>query len=944
MKKFNIIRWFKNIPIARKLYFTVGIMALLIAIELLTLRFAINTLSALRAYVQGEGLWSKAQKDAVYQLMKYGRTKKFDDYLKFQSYMRVPLGDHKARVELQKQNPDLEIIRKGFLEGRNHPSDISGMIKLFRHFHSNYYISKAISIWNEADSISSELTQIAKELHQEIGALHTSQEKIELLLNRIDPVNQKLTVLEDSFSYTLGEGSRWLENLILKILFIVALTVELTGLLLTIVVSKGLSKGLGEIISASKAVAKGDFTHKAKVLSNDEIGVLARAFNQMTSELENSIRAKELAEKKQIEFQIISKAEKKFRMVLEAAPAALIMLNREGVILMVNRHTEKLTDFRREELIGRNFSILFPEGVQVMHSEVEKFLEQPSTSGKNQTEIEFFGILKGGERFPAELEFNPIETDEGIMVLAGITDLRRRKQIEMQLREAKESAERLSNARQEFLSVMSHEMRTPLNAVVSVTNLLQKEPLTSDQAENVGILKFSAQNLVSLINNILNLSKIESGKLQLEAFDFSHGKLIKNLMDAFRHSAQEKQLKLLCKTDNSIPDALSGDSTRLTQILTNLLHNAIKFTDKGNVELTVNLVQRDSEKVRLRYEISDTGIGIDPDRLPFIFESYSQAKPSIARQYGGTGLGLNISRKIVQLMGGALLVNSHPGSGSVFSVELEFRIGKNQKTTEAEDALLHEFNLDGIKILLVEDNAANMILAKKFLMSWGAKVDVAENGLTAINKVNSAKYDIVLMDLQLPIMDGYEACRVIRDLGFPADRLPVIALSAFVLDEVKTKAKSWGLNDFIPKPIDPNELYQKINFYAKKSGKIPSDILNSPDEKPLNIEDLMQFFDSGFRTEYLSVVENDFKDFFIQVTQSARDKNPELLRQLIHKISGSLKRFENEQLSVLLDRLKNALHNSSANKDEIDNLLSEIHSECESIFIYLRELKQKNWI
>jgi two-component system, sensor histidine kinase len=286
MKRISLFRWFRNVSIAKKLYFTVGIMAALIAVELAALVFSINTLSSVRAYVGGEGLWSKAQKDAMYQLLQYGRTHNDDDYQKFKEFMRVPLGDHKTLVELSKKDPDMEVARQGFKEGRNHESDVDGMITLFRRFNWVSFIDQAITIWAQADAEVAKFNPIADSLHEEINSPSRSQDRINIILDKIGPLNEKLTKLEDDFSFTLGEGSRWLENLVLRLLFTIALTVELTGLILAITVSRGIQKGLTEILESSKSVARGDFSRKAKSFSKDEIGILANNFNKMSEELE----------------------------------------------------------------------------------------------------------------------------------------------------------------------------------------------------------------------------------------------------------------------------------------------------------------------------------------------------------------------------------------------------------------------------------------------------------------------------------------------------------------------------------------------------------------------------------------------------------------------------------------------------------------------------------
>lgn len=286
MKGLSIGRWFRNVSIAKKLYFTVGIMALLIAFELGALVFSIDKLSAVRAYVNGEALWSKAQKDAMYQLLKYGSRRDEADYQKFKDLMRVPMGDHKALVELSKPKPDLNVVREGLIEGRNHPDDVDRMINLFTRFYENYYIGRVIRVWNAADSLIPEFYVIGNKLHAEINAADPSEERINAILEEIDPLNSKITPLEDQFSLVLGEGSRWLEGLVRGVLFFIALTVELTGLGLAYFVSRGIQKGLDEILRTAQAVAQGDLSSRAKIFSKDEIGKLANDFNKMAAELQ----------------------------------------------------------------------------------------------------------------------------------------------------------------------------------------------------------------------------------------------------------------------------------------------------------------------------------------------------------------------------------------------------------------------------------------------------------------------------------------------------------------------------------------------------------------------------------------------------------------------------------------------------------------------------------
>ncbi len=279
------MRRFKDVSIKKKLYVIVAAMALLVLVELMTLWFAIHTLSSVRALVGAEGLWSKAQKDGIYQLGKYFRSFKEEDYQEFRHFLAVPMGDHKTRMELLKPKPDIQIARQGFLEGRLNPDDIGGIIKLLRRFHNFYYLKKAISIWTEGDSLLSKLIAIGEKSHAEINSSTPSKGKLDFLFTQIDPINKDLTVLEDNFSYTLGDGSRWLEHIILSLVFVVALTVEITGLILTLSITHSIAKGLNAIVLTAKKISKGDLSGRATVYGKDEIGQVATAVNHMTDQL-----------------------------------------------------------------------------------------------------------------------------------------------------------------------------------------------------------------------------------------------------------------------------------------------------------------------------------------------------------------------------------------------------------------------------------------------------------------------------------------------------------------------------------------------------------------------------------------------------------------------------------------------------------------------------------
>lgn len=439
VKQFSPLKWFRNISISKKLYFVLGLMAVLIALELGTLFFAVNTLSSVRAFVGGEGLWSKAQKDAIFSLRMYARVENDDYYNEYLEFLKVPLGDRKARIEMAKPNPDYEIIRQGFLEGRNHPDDIDGMVKLFRRFYRISYINKAIHVWAEADTLMAALQVEAEKLHNNVQKKDATFEEMEENLDRINELNKQLTIKEDEFSATLGEGSRWLEGLVLKILFLIALTVEVTGLILTIIVSRDISKGINETMRVVKKVASGNFDERAKVFSKDEIGQLTESFNQMTDDLERNINDRKKAEDTLIETRIAlsKKAEEKFRGLLETAPDAMVIVDEKGKIMLINAQTEKLFGYNRSELINKQVEMLIPERFANHKSHRENYFQSPNARPMGR-ELELFGKNKNGIEFPVEISLSPLKTDEGVIVSAAIRDITERKRANQELKESEE--------------------------------------------------------------------------------------------------------------------------------------------------------------------------------------------------------------------------------------------------------------------------------------------------------------------------------------------------------------------------------------------------------------------------------------------------------------------------------------------------------------------------
>jgi CheY-like chemotaxis protein/nitrogen-specific signal transduction histidine kinase len=373
------------------------------------------------------------------------------------------------------------------------------------------------------------------------------------------------------------------------------------------------------------------------------------------------------------------------------------------------------------------------------------------------------------------------------------------------------------NAKAEFLSTMSHEIRTPLNAVIGMTHLLKTNKPREDQKQNLDVLYFSANNLMSIVNNILDYTKIEEGKIIFESIPMDLSSIAENIIAGLKSGAEEKKIKLKLLIDEILKKKLLGDPTRISQVINNLVHNAIKFTEKGSVELSINAEVLNESSATVTFKVKDTGIGIRNDKQLIIFDRFTQADSSTSRSYGGTGLGLAITKRILELQGVELKLESEPGKGSVFYFTQTFvRCAENRH----ENNVVAEVDknpeiLQGLSILLVEDNVMNVLVAQTILEGKGAHVDVAANGQEALDKFDTCRHKLILMDLHMPVLDGYKATEQFRKNG---ETVPIIALTASAPKEVESEAYASGLDDIVVKPFNPDDLCRVILHYVNKAG------------------------------------------------------------------------------------------------------------------------------
>ncbi|MBQ4820213.1 ATP-binding protein [Aquimarina sp. MMG016] len=634
----------------------------------------------------------------------------------------------------------------------------------------------------------------------------------------------------------------------------------------------------------------------------------------------NERLTKEIIERKNVQEEL-KHSEHLKTTILETAMDGVILVNSLGTVLNWNKQAENILELSREETIGESIYSLVPSKLrEQLRNSFRNYIKTGDDQLINRR-VETSVNRRDGSLIYVELTIVAIKTKYDYLFNAFFRDITNKKIIDNEIREAKVLAEKSAKAKSIFLSNMSHEIRTPLNVILGLTGILQKSDFSNPDMDmkNLDGIQFSAENLLVLINDVLDFSKIEAGKLSLHKTDFNIYELIKNVSRGFRIKAEEKGLNFRMEIDSSIPKFIIGDQLRLNQILTNLLGNAIKFTHKGEIVIQVKQLKSDYNYTFIDFTVKDTGVGIPKDKLDTIFESFYQVHKPGKDKIEGTGLGLSISKQLIELHNSTLRADSKPGAGSNFNFSIQYAKSKLTSSEISKDDSTLEKNADyisGMNVLIVEDNKMNQFFMQQLFSNWNIKTDIAENGKIALEKLDNNSYDLILMDMHMPVMDGPEAAEIIRKSKNPnISQTPIIACSADVFPESKKRAIDSGMNFYLTKPVSEKEL-EEILFSLRSTlpkdvntlKKVPNTVIQEPtnNKKYCDLSFLKETFDNDqdIIKNVLQIFIEDTPNDYKKLIYAIENEDLENSKQFAHKLKSSFKTIGLNNEAKILEKIE----------------------------------------
>jgi PAS domain S-box-containing protein len=617
----------------------------------------------------------------------------------------------------------------------------------------------------------------------------------------------------------------------------------------------------------------------------------------------------DITEKKNLQF-ALERREEKYRSIIENMNLGLIEVDKEEIIMYANQSFCETTGYSLDELLGKSAPEIFLRGMsKEMVEVIQKRREEGITDVyelmiKNARGEPVWMLISGG----------PLYNDNKKQIGSiGIhLDITERKKMESDLRNAIQKAEESTHAKELFLANMSHEIRTPMNAILGMSRLLQKTQLDIQQKSFLKAITTSGENLLVIINDILDFSKIEAGKLQVEKVALDIREVLQQVREVLAFKAEENGLQMLLRIDSKISAVLRGDPYRINQVLLNLAGNAVKFTPSGYVEISATVKFETPTFQVVEFKVKDTGIGIDSNKLENIFKSFTQEDNSITRKYGGTGLGLSICKSLVELMGGTIEVESEKNRGTTMMFTLGFEIGSNDEIPKKEECEKLENVLKGSDVLIVEDNEFNRFLASTILENKEANISVAVNGKDAIKKIKTQTFDLILMDIQMPEMNGWEATQYIRqEMNITT---PIIALTANAIKGEKEKCLNLGMNDYLSKPFEEEELIESCSNWILKGNKTEKNSKNSssdittlqpeyPNEKLFDLFKLEQVSkgNEAFVNKMVLMFIEQAEDAIQKFGEYAESQDYTKIKSLAHKLKPS---FDNMGINILKHEIR----------------------------------------
>lgn len=517
------------------------------------------------------------------------------------------------------------------------------------------------------------------------------------------------------------------------------------------------------------------------------------------------------------------------------------------------------------------------------------------------------------------------------------------------LKKAKHEAENLARIKESFLSNMSHELRTPMNAITGFTEQLLNAPslMNSEHREQIEIVRKSADHLVHILNDILDYSRLNAGKLELERTGFRVREVIDDIRSMLSHKAQEKNIQLICSVERSVPEILIGDTVRLKQILINIMGNAIKFTNRGHVKLNCIAVPQDEKSTRIQISVADTGIGIPPEKIKSIFKEFEQADASTTRKYGGTGLGLTITRKLLEVMNGSIQINSEYKKGTIITFNIPFAIGKESDIVVKEQYQFNHDKLKDVSVLVADDEEYNRKLLVTILQKWDIDYTEVSNGQEAIEQLEHHNYDLVLMDLQMPVLNGIQATQQLRSLQIENKDLPVLALTAAVSNEIETKCLEAGMNGILNKPFKEKELYDKICMLLhieEPELQLVHEGDAAPNDPVFHSYDLSEIRtlsngDDNFIEDMLQLFIKTTQEGIAAIQHGVKTGTWSEVGHYSHKLAAPCKHLGAQKLFEMLKTME--AHAAKGSSEQMYSLLEQIEDEVDGLMKFLKsELKR----